>query len=119
MVIIIIRRFVRPDRVEAFIESYQRQAPINNPAFKGEMLARATPRTDLPENLRNLVADDSGGVTVINIARWDSWSAFASQFADELAGEAIGAFNAEIETAPSQRLLLNVLESHSASPQAD
>jgi hypothetical protein len=115
MVIIVIRRFVRPDRVDAFIEAYQKQAPIHNPAFQGETLARATSPSDLPESLRKLVADDTDGVTVINIARWDSWSAFAAQFADELAGEAAGAFNAEIETAPSQRLLLDVLESHSGS----
>jgi hypothetical protein len=117
MVIIVIRRFVRPDRIEAFIEAYQKQAPVENPAFKGETLARATNRDHLPENLRRLVADDTGGVTVINVARWESWAAFASHFADELAGEAVGAFNAEIETAPSQRLLLDVLESHSGSEQ--
>ena len=117
MVIIVIRRFVRPDRVEEFIEAYQKQAPIENPAFKGETLARATSRGDLPDSLRKLVADETGGVTVINIARWESWSAFASQFADEIAGEAVGAFNAEIETAPSQRLLLDVLESHLGSSE--
>lgn len=112
MVIIIIRRFVRPDRVEAFIEAYQKQAPIDNPAFKGETLARATERSGLPASLRKLVADDTGGVTVINIARWDSWTAFAEQFANELAREAEGAFDDDIETAPSQRLLLDVLEAN-------
>ena len=116
MVIIIIRHFVRPDRVDSFIEAYQKQAPIDNPAFKGETLARATERSGLPESLRKLVADDTGGVTVINIARWESWDTFALQFADELAREAEGAFNAEIETAPSQRILLDVLEAnHGAS----
>jgi|SRR6185312_9761789 len=112
MVIIIIRRFVRADRVNAFIEAYQKQAPVENPAFKGETLARATEQRNLPASLRGLVADDSSGVTVINIAKWDSWSAFASQFADELAREAVGAFDAAIEVAPSQRILLDVVEDH-------
>jgi hypothetical protein len=65
MVIIIIRRFVRPDRVDAFIENYRKQAPINNPAFKGETLARASERSSLTATLRRLVADDAEGVTVI------------------------------------------------------
>lgn len=116
VVIIMIRRFVRPDRVDGFIEAYRKQAPITNPAFKGETLARATERSGLPESLRKLVADDTGGVTVINIARWESWDAFASQFAQELAREAAGDFDAAIETAPSQRILLDVLEAnHGAS----
>jgi hypothetical protein len=116
MVIIIIRRFVRPDRVDAFIENYRKRAPINNPAFKGETLARASERSSLPASLRRLVADDAEGVTVINIAKWDSWSAFESQFADELAREAVGAFDREIETAPSQRLLLDALDDHPEAP---
>lgn len=117
MVIILIRRFVRADRVNAFVEAYQKQAPVDNPAFKGETLARATERSSLPASLRGLVADDTSGVTVINIAKWESWSAFASQFADELAREEAGAFDAEIETAPSQRILLDVVEDHPDSSQ--
>ncbi len=110
MVIIVIRRFVRPDRIDGFIEAYKKQAPVENPAFKGETLARASERSSLPESLRRLVADDSDGVTVINIAKWESWSAFAAEFAEELAREKTGAFDPAIETAPSQRILLDILE---------
>lgn len=113
MVIVIIRRFVRPDRIDSFIDAYKKQAPVRNPAFKGETLARASERRSLPESLRRLVADDTDGVTVINIAKWDSWSAFEAQFAEELAREKTGAFDPAIETAPSERMLLDVLEDHS------
>jgi hypothetical protein len=117
VVIIIIRRFVRPDRIDGFIEAYKKQAPVDNPAFKGETLARGSERSSLPENLRRLVADDTKGVTVINIAKWESWSAFEAQFAEELAREKTGAFDPAIETAPSQRMLLDVLEDHSEAQQ--
>jgi hypothetical protein len=110
--IIIIRRFIRADRVNAFIEAYQSQAPIDNPSFKGETLARASDRASLPESLGRLVADEGGGVTFVNIAKWESWAAFATQFADALAREAVGSFDPDIETAPSQRVLLDVLEEH-------
>ncbi len=113
MVIIIIRRFVRPDKIDGFIEAYKKQAPVNNPAFKGETLARASERSRLPESLRRLVADDTDGITVINIAKWESWSAFEAQFAEEIAREKTGAFDPALETAPSQRMLLDVLEDHS------
>jgi hypothetical protein len=113
VVIIIIRRFVRPDRIDSFIEAYKKQAPVRNPAFKGETLARASERNSLPESLRRLVADDTEGVTVINIAKWESWSAFEAQFAEELTREKTGEFDPATETAPSQRILLDVLEDHS------
>ena len=113
MVIIIIRRFVRPDKIDGFIDAYKKQAPVNNPAFKGETLARASDRSSLPESLRRVVADDTDGITVINIAKWESWSAFEAQFAEELAREKTGAFDPALETAPSQRMLLDVLEDHS------
>lgn len=112
MVIIIIRHFVRPHKVDAFLEAYRKQTPINDPAFRGETLARASDRSSLPASLRRLVSDESGGITVINIAKWDSWSAFATHFAEEIAKEDIGAFDREIKTAPSQRILLDVVEDH-------
>jgi hypothetical protein len=112
MVIVVIRRFVRPDRVGEFIAAYQKQAPINNPAFRGETLARGSDRRRLPPALRRLVVDETAGVTFINIAKWESWRAFEAQFADQLAREEVGAFDREIETAPSQRILLDVLEDH-------
>lgn len=64
MVIIVIRRFVRPDRVDEFIAAYQKQSPINDPAFRGETLARGSERNSLPPALRRLVADETAGVNI-------------------------------------------------------
>jgi hypothetical protein len=45
-------------------------------------------------------------VTYLNVAKWDSWEAFVKQFATQLAS---GSFNPEIETAPRQQAVLEVI----------
>ena len=112
MVIILIRRFVRADRVEHFLDTYRRQTPINNPAFGGETLTRASADTRLPPGLRGFSLSAPGSVTILNIAKWDSWEAFAEEFAAQLQEETEHGFDAEIETAPRQRIVLEVIEDH-------
>jgi hypothetical protein len=112
MVIILIRRFVRSDRIEHFLETYRKQTPVNNRAFKGETLARVNEDTQMPPGLSGFVLKTPDTVTVLNIARWDSWETFAEQFAEELKREVEQGFDREIETAPRQRVVLDVIEVH-------
>jgi|ERR1700722_4439312 hypothetical protein len=112
MVIILIRRFVRIDRIEQFFDTYRKQTPINNVAFRGETLTKASEDAQLPPGLRGFALREPGSVTVLNIAKWDSWEAFAEQFADELKKEAEHGFDPEIETAHRQRIVLDVFEDH-------
>jgi hypothetical protein len=102
MVIIIIRRFVRADREEKFLETYRAQKPTTNPAFKGETLTKVN--ADVPLGLRGLALKGPGCVTYLNIAKWESWEAFAQQFDTSGIG-----FEAEIETAVRQRVVLDVI----------
>ena len=55
MVIIMIRRFVRADREEKFLETYRAQKPTTNPAFKGETLTKVN--ADVPLGLRGVGAE--------------------------------------------------------------
>ena len=104
MVIIMIRRFVRPDREVEFLASYRAQSPTANPAFRGETLTRVSDDTLLPPGLRGLPLNGPTCVTYINIAEWDSWEAFTGQF--DVSGIA---FDPDIETAPRQRVVLDVI----------
>ena len=112
MAIILIRRFVRIDRIEQFFDTYRKQTPINNVAFRGETLTKASEDAQLPPGLRGFALREPGSVTVLNIAKWNSWEAFAEQFADELKKEAEHGFDPEIETAHRQRIVLDVFEDH-------
>ncbi len=104
MVIILIRRFVRPDREAEFLAKYHDQKPLDNPAFKGETLTKVV--QDVPEGLRSFTLCKSKCITYLNVAKWETWEAFASQFEDQIAG---GSFDPEIETAPRERGVLQAV----------
>lgn len=107
MVIVLIRRFIRADREADFLTKYQAQKPIDNPAFKGETLTKICEASGVPAGLRGIALNGPGCVTYINIAKWDSWEAFASHF------PLADTFDSEIETASRQRAVLDVIESPS------
>lgn len=102
--VIMIRRFVRPDREQEFLASYRAQKPTGNPAFKGETLTKVSESPELPAGLRGLALNGPSCITYLNIAHWDSWEAFADQF--DVSGMG---FDPETETAPRQRLALDVM----------
>jgi hypothetical protein len=54
--------------------------------------------------MRGLALNGSACVTYINIAKWDSWEAFSKEFDTSKPG-----FNPDIETAPRQRAILDVI----------
>jgi hypothetical protein len=107
MVIILIRRFVKPDKETEFLENYRAQQPLNNPAFIGETLTRLVDSSSLPGGLRSFALGEPSSVTYLNVARWQSWEAFAAQFAEQVSSS-IG-FDPEIETAPRQRAVLEAI----------
>jgi hypothetical protein len=104
MVIIIIRRFVRADREAKFLETYRAQKPTTNAAFRGETLTRVNESSEMPPGLRGLALNGPACVTYLNIAKWDSWEAFAKQFDTSGIG-----FDPETETAARQRVVLDVI----------
>lgn len=103
MVIVLIRRFVRTDREKEFRDTYLAQQPTQNPAFMGETLTRVSDDAAVPAGLRSLFLGEPGCVTYLNVAKWASWQAFADAF------DAGVAFDPEIETAPRQRTVLDVV----------
>jgi hypothetical protein len=60
----------------------------------------------IPENICSTSPRICRSARYLNVAKWDSWEAFAQQFAAQLAS---GSFNPEIETAPRQRAVLEVI----------
>jgi hypothetical protein len=100
MVTILIRRFVGTDKEEAFLTNYRMQKPIENPAFRGETLMRVDDDPALPEPLQGF--GRAGCVTYINIAKWDSWQAFAEHFKDAFSKP----YNPEFEVAPRERAVI-------------
>jgi hypothetical protein len=79
MVIILIRRCIRPEKEAEFIARYKSQTP-NHPDFISETLTKVTSREDLPEPMRNLPIACGKGVTYINVAVWKSAESFAESF---------------------------------------
>jgi hypothetical protein len=105
MVIIFIRRFIRLDKEELFLQGYKDQTPFDNPAFRGETLTKVNSSAELPPRLRSMELAGPDCATYLNIAMWDSWEAFADHFLknpDDLDGE--------IETAPRERAVLNPVD---------
>jgi hypothetical protein len=107
MIIVFIRRFVRLDKESEFLANYGSQKPLDNPAFKGETLTKVSDSSDLPPELRTFALNGPACLTYVNVAKWESWEAFAEQFKEQLKS---GSFNPEIETAPRQRAVLEVVE---------
>ena len=113
MVIVLIRRFIRPDKEKEFLTAYHTRQPIEVPAFKGETLTRVSSAPETPAGLRGLALSGLACVTFLNISRWESWEAFAHQF--DVTGTG---FDPDIETTARQRVVLEVMFETSSAPEA-
>jgi hypothetical protein len=113
MVIILVRRFVRPDREERFLASYRDQAPIDDAAFLGETLTRLNDSGELSADMKSFPLATPGCVTYVNIAKWRSWRAFENHFS-----AVPYTFDAEIETAPAQQAVMEIVERSPAGEPA-
>lgn len=107
MVIILIRRCVRPDKVAEFLASYEADSPKGRKGFQRESLTRVNTASELPEALRNYGVAEPDCVTFLNVAEWDSWEDFEEAF-----HPSVDFFDKSIETAPRARAVLNVSGGH-------
>jgi hypothetical protein len=64
MVIVLVRRCARPDKIDEFLASYRQQKPTDNPDFLGEDLTRVDASAVLPEALRNFPLSGENCVTL-------------------------------------------------------
>ena len=106
MILILIRRFARPDREAEFLRLFAEQRPRGNPDFLGETLTRLSGGTNLPPGVPALFEEVEGAVTYLNIARWRSFAAFERQFAVQL--RAPGGYDPEIEVARGRISVLEI-----------
>ncbi|PPJ46733.1 hypothetical protein C0075_13915 [Rhizobium sp. KAs_5_22] len=78
-VIILIRRVVRPERLEEFKTKYVAERP-DHPGFIAEYLTQVNFSEELPPGLRSLALVAGNGVTFVNVAFWKSAQDFDNHF---------------------------------------
>jgi hypothetical protein len=100
-VIILIRRVVRADQVDAFREHYVAERPTHA-GFIAEYLTEIDTREDLPPALRSLSLAAPDGVTFVNVAIWRSAEDFEEHFAPRTL------HNPDLELADRVRVVLKV-----------
>jgi hypothetical protein len=107
VVVILIRRYARPDREAEFLHVFAAQAPAGNTDFLGETLTRITECAELPTDVPRLLAPEPSAANYLNVARWRSWDAFARHFAVQLA--APGGFDPAIEVRRAEIAILDAV----------
>ena len=112
MFIIAIRRFVRPDREQEFLAAY-RDDRTRHPDFCGETLTKLSGDEAIPPAMATLFTARPGCLTYVNIARWANWNSFVDQC--EMSPNS---FDTEIEVAPRERVVLEVVEEVPAAEKA-
>lgn len=109
MFIIFIRRFVRPDREAEFLASYKAQVS-DHPDFIEETLTKMFHDGTVPDTYLNLMQPVKGCLNYLNIAYWKDWRSFVGQCVIKE-----GQFDAEIETRPRERVILEAVHHHIGS----
>lgn len=79
MVIVLIRRCVKPDKEGEFLSTYKKDKP-EHPGFIREYLTKLDSSQLLPEPMRSLLFGCKDCVTYLNIAHWKSADAFHEHF---------------------------------------
>jgi len=103
--VVLIRRFVRPERADEFVEHFRRQRPVTADGFIAKWLTRVADRCDLAPGLNSFhVAGNPGCVTFLTVERWASQAAFCAYV--PIAGMAD---QDPYEVAPRQRVILDVI----------
>jgi hypothetical protein len=110
MIVVLIRRFVRIDKETEFLARFQKEKPLDNSSFKGEILLRAKIDQSLPKRLRSWDVNEPNCVTYINIAKWASWEAFAEHFHVDPGQDPSSNYDPDIETAARDTAVLTVLD---------
>jgi hypothetical protein len=107
MLLVLVRRFARPDREAEFLRAFAEQRPADNPDFLGETLTRIG-MGPLPAGVPAVFTPSMDAIDYLNVARWRSLEAFERQFAAQLG--APGGFDPAIETRRAEMAVLTVEE---------
>ena len=103
--IVLIRRFIRPERAQDFLDWVDRQPAVTAPGFAGKTLTRLDAQSDLPPGLSGLhLAGNPGCVTFVMVERWASVADFRAYVP-----KASTADQDEFEAFPRQRAILTVV----------
>ena len=103
--VVLIRRFIRKEREQDFIDWVRRQPPVDRKGFLGKTLTRLDDGTHLPGGLTSFqVAGNPDCSTYIMVERWQSVDDFRAYVP-----KASTADQDEFEAAPRQRVILTVV----------
>jgi len=105
MVVIVIRRCVRPEREAEFLREYESDRPVDNPAFEGETLVKEY-QGPLQPLLKNFPVTCDKGITYLNIAHWRSVADFENQFPPQ------GNWVSENECCERKRLVFDIVSEY-------
>lgn len=111
MFVIIIRRYVRPDREQQFLKAYRDDLSTHED-FLGETLTRLSEDENIPEAMATLFQRGEGYLTYVNVAKWRRWDSFVGQ-----CKMTPGWYDPEIEVAPRERVVLEIVEQTSKHEQ--
>ena len=103
--IVLIRRFIRPEREQDFLAWTRAQPPMDKQGFVAKTLTRLDELADLPPGLNSFhVAGNPGSVTYIMVERWQSVEDFRAYVPKAGTSD-----QDEFEAAPRQRVILSVV----------
>jgi hypothetical protein len=112
MVIILIRRCVKPGKEEAFLADYRNNRP-NHAGFIRECLTKLSSSETIPEYMRSLPIDEwkcGECVTYINVALWKDVESFMNNFEGKTAP------SPDFECQDRLRIAFEVVESSFSVP---
>lgn len=103
--IVLIRRFIKPDREQEFVAWFKAQPPVQREGFLGKTLTRLNDTSGLPAALNTFhLGGNPGCATYVMVERWRSVEAFRAYVPKASTGD-----QDEYEAAPRQRVVLSVM----------
>ena len=103
--IVLIRRFIKPERADDFVRFASEQPAVTAPGFRGKTLTRVASGADLPPGLNGFqIAGNPGCVTFVMVERWASIEEFRAYVP-----KASTADQDQFEAWPRQRVILPVV----------
>jgi quinol monooxygenase YgiN len=103
--IVLIRRFIKPERAEEFSAFVARQPAVTAPGFLGKTLTTLDPSLGLPPGLNSFhIAGNPDCATFVMVERWASVDAFKAYVP-----KASTADQDEFEALPRQRVILSAV----------
>ncbi|VTU45603.1 hypothetical protein SRS16P2_00232 (plasmid) [Variovorax sp. SRS16] len=102
--IVLIRRFIKPERAQEFAAWVARQPAVTAPGFISKVLTTLDPSLGLPPGLNSFhIAGNADCATFVMIERWTSVDAFKAYVPKASTSD-----QDEFELLPRQRTILSV-----------